>query len=682
MGDGGVAYATQVGRAAARGTVRVPLRAGELAWLAALLVAVLVVPAIAVLGPPLSDALFPEVTADFWPTTAVAPEPVEHARYLIALSAPLLLTGFIALGARRALSAPPRTIALLVGLARLLALAFVAACLISQRRYGYRTLGFEHVVYFSSVTLWVAAAIALAVAAALASDRVRAGFAALTRERRAGRIAGAAIAVAAIAVSVMPGLYTEQAIVTAHEAIVEHMPYWLDEVFAVLNGPYPLVGYSAQYGSLLPYPVAGAMALLGPSVGSFTAAMSAINVVCMLAAFATLRRVARSTLVGLVLFLPFLATSFFTMEGPPDNRYATVNLFSTFPLRYAGPLVLLWLVARHLDGASPRRARWLFLAGGLAVLNNGDFGIPALGATVAALLWSSARPTWRRLALEAAAGLAGALVAVSALTLIVAGSLPDLTLLFRFSGVFVLSGFGMWPLQPTIGMSTIVYLTYVAAIAVATVRVVEGAPDRLMTGLLAWSGVFGLGAGSYFVGRSHPEVLTNMFPVWALTVTLLFVLSVRTIAARTSHRPTLAEAACLLAFGVLVCSLPQTPKPWSQIERLQTRGEPLFARPLGQPFIATHTRPGEPVAILSPLGHRAAYDLGIVDVTPYAGAGSMPTVEQLADMLHALRAAGGSKVFLYARETEWPGIPDALMRRGYLPEATERFGMTEYVRQG
>ena len=680
MGDGGVVYAAER-RATQASAARAQLRAGELAWLAALPIAAIVVPAIVLLGPPLSDVLFPRAPVSFWETTAVFPEPVEHARYLIALSTPLLLAGFLVVCARRALSAPPRTIALLVAAVQVVALAFVAACVVSQHRYAFRGLGFEHIVYFSSVTLWVAAGIALATGAALASDGLRERFTRLCRESRRARLLGLAAALLAIVVWVTPGLYTERTIINAHQAIIEHMPYWLDELFAVLNGPYPLVGYSAQYGSLLPYPVAGAMALFGASIGVFTVAMSAINVMCMLAAYATLRRVARSTVAGLLLFLPFLATSFFTMKGPLENRYATVNLFSTFPLRYAGPFFLLLLVARHLDGASPRAPRWLFLAAGLTVLNNGDFGIPALGATVAALLWTRSRAPLARLALEAGIGLAGALAAVSALTLAVAGELPNLGLLFRFSGLFALAGFGMVPMNPAIGMSTIVFLTYVAAIGLATVRALEGASDRLMTGLLAWSGVFGVGVGAYYVGRSHPEVLTNMFPVWALTVTLLFVLSVRAVAARASRRPTLPEAACLLAFGVLVCSLPQTPTPWSQIERLQDRGDKLYGRPHGQPFIAAHTRPGEQVAILTGLGHQAAYNLGIVDVTPYAGAGSMPMVEQLEEMLEALEAAGGTKVFANVTEAEWPGIPEQLIRSGYAARAAEPFGMTEYVRE-
>lgn len=679
MGDGGVAYAAQESRVAARSAVHVPLRASELAWLAALPVAAIVVAAILLLGPPLSDTLFPTPTVTFWPGADAFPEPVEHARYLLALTAPLLLSGAVVFGVRRGVAAPSYAIGRSVVGVQVAALAFVMVCVVSQHRHVFQPEG--RIVYFTSVTLWVAAAIALSIAVVLASDRMRARLTAPRRDGRGARLLGSCAACLAIAVWVTPGLNSERTIATANEAIAEHMAYWLHEMFAVLNGLFPLVDYSAQYGSLLPYPVSGAMALLGASIGIFTIVMSALNAVCMLAAYAALRRVARGTLAGLLLFLPFLATSFFTMRGPLENRYSTVNLFSIFPLRYFGPFVLLWLVTRHLDGAWPRAPRWLFFAAGLTVLNNGDFGVPALGATLAALLLACTPPNVGRLFREAAAGLAGALAAVSALTLLLAGSLPNLALLFRFSGIFVLAGFGMWPMAPTIGMSTIIFVTYVAAIAVATARALEAATDRLMTGLLLWSGVFGLGIGAYYMGRSYPEVLTNMLPAWALTVTLLFVVSVRAIAARATHRPTVAEVACLFAFGVLVCSLPQTPTPWSQIQRLQNDAGELYSRPLGEPFVAMHTRPGEIVAILPRLGHRTAYELGLRDVTPYAGVGSMPTVEQIKETLRALAAAGGRKVFLNMREGEWPGVPDLVARSGYEVAFVERFGMAEYIRR-
>ena len=169
-----------------------------------------------------------------------------------------------------------------------------------------------------------------------------------------------------------------------------------------------------------------------------------------------------------------------------------------------------------------------------------------------------------------------------------------------------------------------------------------------------------------------------MFAAWALCSTLLLVAAVRAIAARASRRPTLAEAACLFAFGVFLCSLAQVPKPWSEWARLHRTGDALYRQPLGEPFIARHTRPGEAVAILTLLGHRTAYDVGVTNVTPYAGgSGSMQTIAQLYETLAALRAAGGHKVF-YSGETEWQEVSQLLLHYGYRRVAVEQFKMAEY----
>jgi hypothetical protein len=202
---------------------------------------------------------------------------------------------------------------------------------------------------------------------------------------------------------------------------------------------------------------------------------------------------------------------------------------------------------------------------------------------------------------------------------------------------------------PAIGVSTIVFLTYVAAIATATVRAVEGAPDRLLTGLLAWSGVFGLGIGAYYVGRSHPEVLINMFPAWALSLVLLTVAVLRD-ATRAARLPGPAGIACLVGFGVLVCSLAQTPAPWVQVRRLGETTPARIVTPAAVRFVRRHTRPGEPVAILTTVGHRLAAQAGVTDVTPYTGMESMPTREQMDETLRILREAGGHSVFTAVNE--------------------------------
>src|SRR6185503_6062185 len=99
-------------------------------------------------------------------------------------------------------------------------------------------------------------------------------------------------------------------------------------------------------------------------------------------------------------YLPFMATSMFRLDGDPVNHSTVATYHGTFPLRYAGPFFLALLTARQLErGLRPGRAYLLFLVGGLTILNNVEFGVAGLGATVAAFAWSSAgrpRPPLRR----------------------------------------------------------------------------------------------------------------------------------------------------------------------------------------------------------------------------------------------------------------------------------------------
>ncbi|HMJ02952.1 MAG TPA: hypothetical protein VK506_08415, partial [Conexibacter sp.] len=370
--------------------------------------------------------------------------------------------------------------------------------------------------------------------------------------------------------------------------------------------------------------------------------------------------------------------------GPTQDRYAPSNLFTIFPMRYGGPYLLAWLTARHVDGARPHAVPLLFCAAGIVALNNPEFGIAAVGATLAALLWTQAPPTRRsigRLAGGAAVGLLGALALLSALTLVRAGSLPHLGLLLEFARIDGTEGWTLLPL-PTVGFHLVVFATFVAALVVATVRAVTRAQDVLLTAMLAWSGVFGLGAGSYFVGRSHPEVLIDLFSSWALALVLLLVVVVRAVLARPSRRPTIAEVAVLFGFGLLVCSIAQFPTPWSQVERLQDRGTErasIYLRfPEADRFVDEGTTPGEHVLILLPISHRVAHEAGVTNVLPWVSIESMPLVSQFDDALSALSEAGGHKVFMWTGNT-WPEVTEALRVRGFrLRRSADDLGLTEW----
>jgi hypothetical protein len=657
---------------AARPTARATPR--EAAWLAAAPCALLVVAIVLALGPRLGEALFtPQSVPSFWPQLvaggALRPEPTEHARYLLALLGPLLLVAATALGAGRLPS--DRRTALLARVGQAALLAAAAGCLIGQHVLRSGSPEALPRVYFTWATLVIACLVAAAIVAVVRNAALLERVRPVVRETSGRRIAALALAVVFVVLSLLPAINTEGSIGTSDVALFVNIPFWLDETFGVLDGRAPLATFEPQYSQLWPYVAAAAMSIFGASYTVFAAAMATASGAAMLAVFATLRRIVRRSLLALALFVPFVATSCFLEAGSIDNRWSAANAFSMFPMRYGGPYLLLWLTVRQLDGARPRGRAALFAVAWVVAINNVEFGVPAFAACLAAVLATAGRPTWRlagRLARELLLGLAAALVLVSALTLLVAGRLPDADVgrLFVFSRLYGVYGFGNLPISPAVGVHLAIYGTYAAAIAVAAVRALEGRDEPALTGALAWAGVFGLGTGAYFTGRSHPDVLVSLFSPWALALALLAVVAVRSMVARPSRLPSPAELAVLLGIGIAVCSVVQTPRPWQEARRIaQSTPTPAFRSLAQERFVADATRPGERIAILGPLGHRIAYDVGVVDAMPYATLESMPTRELLDGMLAGLQREGVRKLFLLLSPTTLPEHLQALKAGGW-----------------
>jgi hypothetical protein len=685
----------------AHAAARTVVAPGQLAWLLALPCALVLVAAIALLGPPLGRLLFPPADIAFWdtglPTLAIRPEPTEQARFLIAVGGPVALSGLLVALRARPLPLRAATAAALAQVSQILLAAFALAAIAAQYRivYDERYSGAASFrrVYFTPATLVVSALLTAAAVALLRREALVARIGRLARETDRRRLACFALVAAFLGLWLLTAINTEGSIGASNDGVHYNISFWTDEAYAVLDGRFPLVDFHAQYSHLWPYLAAGAMWLIGPSFGAYVAVMVTASGLTLLAVYALFRRLVHSSLLALALFGPFVATGFFMEIGPLGNRYGPSNLFSMFPMRYGGPYVVAWLLVRHVDRLRPRRAALLFLAAGIVLLNNVEFGLPALAATLGGLLWSDERP-WRRrvlaLARDAALGLLAALALVALLTLVVAGSLPHYGYLFTFSRLWGLGGVTMLPM-PTLGFHLALYATFAAALVVATVRALPSAgasagagagAERSLTAMLAWAGIFGLGASGYFAGRSHPEVLISLFSAWALALALLLVVVVRAVGARPERRPTVAEVALLAGCALAVCSLAQTPAPWSQIDRIRRSSSPpdQQAVPLRRFIAAAHPARGEKLLVLAPLGHRVAYDLGLVNVNPYVGMISMPAKEQLPEALAAAHAEGARRVFLYLDQS----LPDqqlVIQEAGYvLEQRGDRYA--EYVSPG
>ncbi|HET6448933.1 MAG TPA: hypothetical protein VFG31_07460 [Conexibacter sp.] len=668
-----VSEGTTRGVVSVRESVR--LDAVAVAWLAAVPCAAITALAVLVLGPPASRVLFPPPHLVFLPGETVTPEPLENARYLLALAGPVLLAATVLWASRRQIVVPRLWARIGVAAAQLALVALVVACLVTQHeeRWGYS--------YFNWTTLAAAGMLTAAFVLAIRSAQVRDWLRTALRDTPRRRLVLLGVAALVTALWLLPAVNSEASI---RWAFLDHdTEFHFDETFAVLNGLTPLANFNAQYASLLPYLIALSMRTFEPTLLVFTITACTLSVLVLLSVYGVLRRAAGNAPVAFALFLPFMATSLFYIGGLLLIRFTPGVYFPMFPLRYGGAYLLAWLVARHLDRGD-RRTWPIFLVAGFAVLNNFEFGVAAFGATIGALLVSAvplSRQRLLNLAGAAAAGAAGAVAFYSIVTLARAGTLPQLWRLAQFARLYGAAGFSVAPIPAVIGLPLVLFGTHAAAIATATVRRVRSEPNRVLTGMLMWAGLFGLGSATYYVARSSASILPMLFSAWALSLTLLAVVVLRRMVERPARMPGTASLAVLFGVGLLTCSLAQAPVPWQQIRRVRekpatialmpARWTPPSSDPAIRRFVSSladgpgrfAVRHGAPVAIFTTMGHRLADAYGIVNVLPYTGPESIHTREQLDDTLDALRDAGGNTALVPTEHVR--RLREELLRRGF-----------------
>jgi hypothetical protein len=628
------------------------LTPSQLAWVALVPCALATLATIVLLGPPLGHALFaPHGGDELWPREAVyvigRPEPVKHARYALSLLGPAALAAVVLVRGRRSPVLRPTSVRAIVAASQALTAAFVVAAVIGQRDARF-TDGTPSWIVFGAATIAIGAALALALLLLPRAAPIARALHGWLRDTRSRRVASAAVATAITAMWLTIAIDSDRTIALSQ---VGTFTFWiLDDPFAVLQGLTPLVDFHPVYAQLWPYPAALVLRAFGGAVLAYTLLMATASGLSLLAIYGLLRRVTRSAVAALALYLPFVATGFLFMAPTATTVHLTnAQMLNMWPMRYGGAYVLAWLTARQLDRAAPRRTWVLFLFGGVVAIDNVEFGSAAIAATLAALACAGALRSWRaagRLAAHAAGGLLGALLLVALLTLAHSGRLPDFGLALEFPRLFGVVGLLSLPM-PLLGFHLVMYATFAAAIAVAAVRLARRDEDALLTGTLMWSGVFGLLAGSYFVGHSDFFKLGGLLSGWALALVLLVVVTARSLAARGWRRPSLAEAMVLVGFGVAICSLAETPTPWSQAQRLRhTTARDEYRFPEAAGFVAQRLGRGRRAILLIALGHRVAYDVGVRNVSPYSYMEAIVTRRQFQMVLDTARRRRVHDVFV------------------------------------
>jgi len=483
----------------------------------------------------------------------------------------------------------------------------------------------------------------------------------------------AGVALIVTALWLAPALYRSLNLAHSMSAVWYPLQFTFDDFLSVLDGRTPLVNYDTQYASLMPFVTEPVFKAFGASVGTFTALMWALSLLSLMCVERSLAAIARDERTALLLYIPLLGVSLFTLRHAGDERYFMANYYEVMPIRYVGPYVLFWCSVRHLSGSPPGRPALLFTLAGLVAINNTEFGVPALGGCLLALASAQMVPRadslrrLRRLAVELILGLLVAILIVVVFILLRTGSLPQLSRLTRYEQIFAITGFNMSP-TPSAGLHIIIFATFVATLIVAALRLRSMHPDRIMTGALVFSGTFGLGAGSYYMGRSLPEVLAALFSAWGLATVLLCLLALEALRDPATRRQiwpsrALPIAAALLLLGLFVTSIDQFPAPWTQWRRLTASSHTLlFNTGPAVHFVRAASRPGEPVALLTGLGHLIGREAGVIDICPYSHPDGIVTYEQLDEIIDALRANHADKLFT---GSVLPEVSQVLTARGF-----------------
>jgi len=632
----------------------------ELAWVAVLPCALVGLLAVLALGPPLGRLLFRPVPAadGLWPPrwfeASGRPEPVELGRYLVAAAMPVLAAALVLALARRRPTLSARPIRPLVVSSQALLVAFVALAFLGQRGIVVSGRALPHV--FGLGTLLASGALLLAGLLALRRPGVAARIARLARETPPRRSACLALAATAAVVWLLEGLLVD--------GLVEDqsvLAWTVNDAFAILDGRTPLVDYHLLYAKLLPYPAALTMAVLGKTTLVYSLLMFVLSVLALLGVYGIFRRILRSSPLALGLFVPFVAL------GAVEH---TMSLTAMWPMRYGGAYLMAWLAARAIE-RDGRRSWPLFAIGAVVAVNETEFGAAAVLAALAALACAHPPRTRRaalRLAGEAAGGVLAGLAAIALFTLVRSGSLPDPALLDEWPRIFTRLGWFSLGMPPA-SLHLALYATFAATLLVAAVRLARRAPDVLLTGMLAWSGVFGLAAASYYAGRSDELKLASMFSAWAFALALLTIVTARALAAQAWRRPSPAQLLVLFGCALAVCSVVDVPSPRQQISRLVDE-PPGNYRARAERFIGGLAQPHERVAILMPMGHRFAFDLRLDNVFPYPTQDALVTRWQLDTTLDAIRRAHVHRVFLHEAMTA-PQQLAVLERAGFRPSAQQ-----------
>lgn len=475
------------------------------------------------------------------------------------------------------------------------------------------------------------------------------------------------------------------------EGISVNILYTMDEFAAVINGLTPGVDFISQYSNYLPIIFSPLLRAIGLKTVSFTLLMAALNMFSLYCFYLILRSVAQRQATAFLLFLPVLGAYIYPIFEYPDGyRYFVGSYYGAFPLRL---IMISWLAVGVLNFCKKQTIVSTLIAFTLSIVtafNNLDFGIPALGAFLATWgclqmhNWKNKDFVLRKVILT---GILGLLIGICTYLIPVLlsshGKFPNFENLTVFQRIFAKEGFYMLPLQSWYGLHTLIYITYMGSIILGLYGLLfnkKNSNDNsfqsiaLTTPLLLFFGVLGLGIGMYYIGRTHWHTLVVMFPLWALTLGILFVHlhnsryirkleNTSDINSLTVVKISIISILIIFSFG-----LKYLPNVRTQITRLIYLEPRIVQNDKTLETLRSQLPAGTVTALFFDESHRLANDLEVTNIFPF-GNPTIVLVKQLKFALDKIDEKNVKRIFTSTNYFNY--FENEIRARNWVPEKLE-----------
>ncbi len=592
------------------------------------------------------------------------PEPLEHNRYIFGVITLFVffvgLAKWIGTYAKTANLKPRSFQWLYVGtfLAQALLIGFCTWNWIVQVDASF--------VYFNSNQLWIAFIFSMAF---LCSWGLTVNH---TKRSLPQWLQWGSLSIAALYLicNLLSCLFTEENLAHAYGQVTNHIPFLMDEFASVLNGHTPLVDFFPQYQYLLSFLAVPYFKAFGFGIGSFTFLMLLLSFVAMTFVYFIFKRITQSLFWATLLYIPFLAASFFpiyefSLIDHPEYLVERANAFNYYavnPIRTFGPWCVAFAYLFYLSRKSWQRMFLLFLIASFSMVNNLDLGLPAFGAAFIGVVFSLEEgvfPLNRAVGQSIIISLSSLFIALFtffATLFIRSGRFPEVIAWLNFQKAFVHYGFYMLPM-PDFGLYWILFASFGAAVAIGilTLQFTQQSPHakefRLRMGMLLFSGVLGFGASAYYVGRSHPYVLTAIFSFWMFSNCLLLwelllqwkqaIFSKNTIRSFIYILPIFLTLFTFFSFSTCVFDVVSFS---DQFKRLSIRLHSFNFETHIITLVRYFNPENLPMMLIYPYGHKIALDIGIKNYYPFAHPDSLILKEQVNQVMNEVNRAGVRKI--------------------------------------